>query len=99
MHNEPGIRVGASWRRTLESALVLVLAQAAPVIAVADDLDDAGGERTLATICEDPRSQICTMNYDPVCGILRDGSQKTFSNGCGACSDANIIGHDPGECK
>ena len=79
--------------------LALLLAQVLPVVGVADDLDDASGERAPSAICENPRSQICTMNYDPVCGKLRDGSKKTFSNGCGACSDANVVGHDPGECK
>lgn len=28
----------------------------------------------------------CTMEYDPVCGYLKDGSSQTYSNGCVACS-------------
>lgn len=43
-----------------------------------------------ATVCEDPRPQICTMDYRPVCATLEDGSTKTYSNGCGACADANV---------
>lgn len=88
---------GAS-QRTLKFVLMLLLAQVVPVVGVADDLEMRVVNAS-STICEDPRSQICTMNYDPVCGKLRDGSQKTFSNGCGACSDANVVGHDPGECQ
>ena len=44
-----------------------------------------------ATVCEDPRPQICTMDYRPVCGTRKDGSVKTYSNGCGACADANVV--------
>jgi uncharacterized membrane protein len=43
-----------------------------------------------ANVCEDPRPQVCTMDYTPVCATLADGSVKTYSNGCGACADANV---------
>jgi hypothetical protein len=43
-----------------------------------------------ATVCEDPRPQVCTMDYTPACATLQDGSVKTYSNGCGACADANV---------
>ncbi len=43
-----------------------------------------------ATVCEDPRPQVCTMDYTPVCANLQDGSVKTYPNGCGACVDANV---------
>jgi hypothetical protein len=43
-----------------------------------------------ATICEDPRPEVCTMDYTPVCATLQDGSVKTYPNGCGACADANV---------
>ncbi len=42
------------------------------------------------TNCEDPRPQICTMDYRPVCGAFNDGSTRTYSNGCGACADVNV---------
>ena len=44
-----------------------------------------------ATVCEDPRPQVCTMDYRPVCGTLKDGSMKTYSNGCGACADVEVV--------
>lgn len=44
-----------------------------------------------ATICQDPRPQVCTMDYRPVCGTQKDGSVKTYSNGCGACADIEVI--------
>ena len=52
-----------------------------------DDMVAASG----ATVCEDPRPQICTMDYRPVCGTLKDGSTKTYSNGCGACADLKVV--------
>jgi hypothetical protein len=43
-----------------------------------------------STVCEDPRPQVCTMDYTPVCATLMDDSVKTYSNGCGACADAKV---------
>lgn len=51
------------------------------------------------TACTDPRPQICTADYNPVCGSLGGDSHKTFSNGCSACSDAAVSGHRPGACE
>ena len=51
-----------------------------------------------AQVCEDPRPQVCTMDYRPVCGNLADGSQKTYSNGCGACGDAAVDFWTEGAC-
>ncbi len=51
-----------------------------------------------ATVCEDQRPEVCTMDYRPVCANLADGSNKTYSNGCGACSDANVNSWVEGEC-
>ena len=51
------------------------------------------------TVCTDPRPQVCTMDYRPVCAQLEDGSFKTYSNGCTACSNHEVIGHVEGECK
>ena len=48
--------------------------------------------------CTDPRPQACTMHYDPVCGNLEDGGRQTYSNGCTACADQQVLGHRPGEC-
>lgn len=48
--------------------------------------------------CSDPRPQICTMDYTPVCGIHSDGSSKTYSNGCSACSNKEVIGYNKGAC-
>jgi len=50
------------------------------------------------TICKEPRPQICTMEYIPVCASLKDNSFKTYATGCSACSDVNVIKHKAGQC-
>jgi hypothetical protein len=49
-------------------------------------------------ICTEPRPQMCTMDYRPVCAVLKDNSSKTYSNGCGACSDSQVKGYNDGAC-
>lgn len=49
-------------------------------------------------LCTSPRPEMCTQEYNPVCATLADGSMKTYSTGCTACSDANVAGWLPGEC-
>ena len=53
---------------------------------------------TNSTRCTEPRPEMCTMDYNPVCGHLADGSSKTYSNGCGACSDPKVLSYSQGEC-
>ena len=50
----------------------------------------ASVKATAAQACEEPRPQVCTMDYRPVCASLTDGSVKTYSNGCTACGDAAV---------
>lgn len=51
------------------------------------------------TACEDPRPQICTREYNPVCGVLKDGSLKTGSTGCTSCSNPDVVGYTMGACQ
>ena len=48
--------------------------------------------------CPDERPEMCTMQFDPVCGILNDDTRKTFSNACSACANKLVIGYQQGEC-
>lgn len=36
---------------------------------------------------------MCTQEYNPVIGILKDGTQKVYSNICTACSNPDVIGY------
>jgi hypothetical protein len=49
--------------------------------------------------CTEPRPQICSQDYRPVCAVLQDGSFKTYSNGCSACSDPAVTGYREGACE
>ena len=69
----------------------LVLAVPAFIGACASTGGDVPAAAANATVCEDPRPQVCTMDYRPVCATLEDGSVKTYSNGCGACADMAVI--------
>jgi predicted small lipoprotein YifL len=51
------------------------------------------------TACVEPRSQICTMDYTPVCAELKSGELKTYSNACSACADLNVVSHRPAACE
>lgn len=59
--------------------------------------------------CEEPRPEVCTRDYRPVCGARDTGIRcittpcpstewKTYGNACTACSDPKVAGHRPGEC-
>ncbi len=52
-----------------------------------------------AVVCSDPRPQVCTMDYTPVCAARDSGETATYANACGACSDQRVIYHLPGSCE
>lgn len=51
------------------------------------------------TVCTEPRSAICTMDYTPVCASHDDKTVKTYANACGACANAQVISYRAGECS
>lgn len=59
----------------------------------------AAQDPSKVTVCKEPRSQVCTMDYSPVCADVDDGNNKTYSNGCNACSDAKVIRYREGVCE
>lgn len=89
-------------------ALALVLAACAPattngeptnacaavLCAVGSTCEDGVCYPADATRCAQPRPEICTLDYTPVCGS--DG--QTYGNGCGACASPDVLWHVPGEC-
>ena len=46
--------------------------------------------------CKNPRPQFCILIYKPVCG---KPTNKTYSNGCVACQDKNVLYYVDGACK
>lgn len=48
--------------------------------------------------CTNPRPEICTMEYVPVCATLKNKKIKTYSTACTACSDSNVISYIAGGC-
>jgi hypothetical protein len=60
--------------------------------------------------CKDPRPQMCTREYRPVCGRRDTGVRcvttpcpsteyKTYGNACTACADEKVIDYVVGECE
>jgi hypothetical protein len=60
--------------------------------------DTSSDNEILDAMCSEPRPEVCTMEHDPVCGYKSDGTSKTYSNGCSACTEKEIIGYNNGEC-
>ena len=57
------------------------------------------GEEPVLKSCPEPRPQVCTMDYTPVCARHTDGSFKTYSNGCTACTNPSVEGYFAGPCE
>ncbi|MFV2059515.1 MAG: hypothetical protein ACC653_02455 [Gammaproteobacteria bacterium] len=56
-------------------------------------------EVTTITTCSEPRPQICTNEYKPVCATLDDGKQETYATGCTACADTFVVSYQKDVCK
>jgi alkaline phosphatase D len=49
--------------------------------------------------CRDPRPQICTREYQPVCAEHSGGNFDTYATGCTACSNSDVIAYHEGSCE
>lgn len=49
--------------------------------------------------CVEPRPQVCTMIYAPVCAQHKDGHSETHSSGCNACADDTVMRYEQGTCE
>jgi len=54
------------------------------------------------TLCTDPRAEVCTQNYLPVCGTedpTIPSGWTTFSNACTACAVTTISAYKQEACE
>lgn len=51
-----------------------------------------------ATACSEPRPQVCTMEWAPVCATTLAGASKQYASSCNACADDQVTGYRNGEC-
>ena len=80
--------------------LVILVIQSALLGACVSSPAPNEEEKTAAVNqCMEPRPNVCTMDYRPVCGTLNDESEAEYSNGCGACADSNVVSWVEGSCK
>ena len=66
-------------------------------------------ENLSVTVCNSPRSQMCTREFRPVCATRDNGvrcvttpcastEKVTKSNACTACADEKVFSYIPGAC-
>ena len=72
---------------------ILLLALVTGGCASSNETTDNSTAAGNITACTEPRPQICTREYRPVCATLADGSTKTYATGCTACSDPKVSGY------
>lgn len=53
----------------------------------------------VAQVCPAERPEICTMIYDPVCALTKDGQSVSQPSDCRACSDINVVGYNVRACE
>jgi len=71
------------WHASLSAVAVLLASCASSAPKIAGSLSEQ--------VCQEPRPQVCTMEYNPVCARLEDGLHETYSNGCSACADSRVV--------
>ena len=90
--------------------LIPLLVMPLVVAACATPRFTPAGDATGLTHCSDPRPQICTMDYVPVCALrvtdtrciaapCSSGDWVQYPNACSACADKQVRGYLKGECQ
>jgi hypothetical protein len=53
-------------------------------------------------VCTEPRPEICTREYRPVCAQVKTDQGvvlKTYATGCTACGDSQVLAYQDEACK
>jgi hypothetical protein len=72
--------------------------QQAPVTPTVPAQTAADDAEPPPNLCADPRPQVCTMEYLPVCAIQETGVKKTYASACNACADIAVVSYLPAAC-
>ncbi len=78
-------------------ALIFTLAIVACDTTIAKN--DVPSEENIIVTCTEPRPQICTNEYKPVCATLENNKQETYATGCTACADKFVLSYRNGVCE
>ncbi|MFQ3324039.1 MAG: hypothetical protein ACI90U_001864 [Pseudomonadales bacterium] len=92
---------------TISSALLLCISCSSSTITEAENKQERDPRFTQ---CEDPRPEICTREYNPVCAIKAIAVQCvttpcpsteeiTYATGCTACADSKVTEYKQGACE
>ena len=103
------MRISSRWQ--LPMLLLLAGCAQAPVASESAPpaADPPASTRSEPVMCGNPRPEMCTMIYDPVCASRDTGircvttpcpstENVTKSSGCNACSDPKVVSYVKGEC-
>lgn len=86
--------------RLFLSVGICVLVSACQSVAPRMDSPMVPSTHSPLRMCQQPRPEICTQQYEPVCGY---GSGHrllgTYGNACGACGQAEVMGYTEGDCE
>jgi hypothetical protein len=97
-------------RRIVRANLIICLALTGCSHAISDTHAEAQLEVQLDAVCTEPRSQICPMNYLPVCALRDTGVRcvkapcpstewVSYPNACAACRRPEVTGYLEGQCE
>lgn len=79
-------------------------------ISVTSETEEKNIDNNIFITCNNPRPEICTREYNPVCATKKTGvvcvttpcpstEEKTYATGCTACADPMVIKYKKGQCE
>ena len=94
----------------MKSGQTLAIVLTSALMAASCSASGPAESELVSVECSDPRPEMCTRDYRPVCALRDSGIRcvttpcpstewKTYSNGCSACADSEVQGYRPGTCE